>query len=168
MFDKQKITAILPAKSGMGKNGKPYSFYKIKTDRHGDKILSTFGDKVTESWKIGDEIEIKVTETVSPDGRFTNYNFEYPKKPKDNERLASLEITVDQLKRKLQEVIDHLKGNKPENLLTSAGTPIPFDKASKAQFDALSPERQKEATETLYGKPTEYPKDTITSEDVPW
>jgi hypothetical protein len=58
---------------------------------------------------------------------------------------------------------------KPENLLTSAGTPIPFDLESKKQFDALPVEKQKEAVATLYGKPTEYPEETtINPEDVPF
>lgn len=101
MYEKQKITEILPAKSGVGKNGKPYSFYKIKTDRQGDKTLTTFGDKVTANWKVGDEIEIKVTQSVSPDGKYTNYNFEYPKEPSVSERVKLLEIDMDMIKRKL-------------------------------------------------------------------
>lgn len=101
MFDKQKITAILPAKSGIGKNGKPYSFYKIKTDRWGDKVLTTFGDQVTAKWQIGDEIEIKVTESVSADGKYTNYNFEYPKKPSPSVEIEKIKIRLDFIERHL-------------------------------------------------------------------
>lgn len=99
MFEKQKITAILPSKSGIGKNGKPYEFYKIKTDRQGDKILTTFGSAETAKWKVGDEIEISVTTTVSPDGKYTNYNFEYPKKPSVAIDVQKIWIEIDRIKR---------------------------------------------------------------------
>lgn len=101
-MEKNIIKEILPEKSGISKTGKPYTFYKIKTDKHGDKVLTTFGSAVTAKWKVGDEIEIKVTETRSADGKYTNYNFEYPKVPPMGLELESLKMRVDKIEKFLK------------------------------------------------------------------
>lgn len=54
----------------MGKNGKPYSSIRIKTNVHGDKLLSGFGNKDNALWNVEDEVEIIVTEN----GQYLNFD----------------------------------------------------------------------------------------------
>lgn len=42
------------------KAGKSYSVCSIKTKEHGDVFINGFGNKTTESWKIGDIVEAEI------------------------------------------------------------------------------------------------------------
>lgn len=53
--------------------GKPYVSMVIKTNAHGDKTLSGFGNKENESWKPGDEVEFNVVQ------KDQYLNFEVPR-----------------------------------------------------------------------------------------
>ncbi len=84
-MDKQKITQLNTYdkdKQGnllLTKDGRTYSKWLFKTNFGGDKLLSTFKDKNNANWKVGDEIEGKITETRGQNGQ-VYYNFETPKK----------------------------------------------------------------------------------------
>ena len=66
-------------------SGKPYTSLSIKTQEHGDKYLSGFGNKDNEGWNEGDTVEIETKEVVK-DGK-TYLNFETPKKAALNEEM---------------------------------------------------------------------------------
>ncbi len=84
-MEKQKITQLNTYdKDKQGnplttKDGRTYSKWLFKTDRGGDKLLSTFKNKDNANWKVGDEIEGKITESRGQNGQ-VYYNFEVPKK----------------------------------------------------------------------------------------
>ena len=52
----------------------PYTKCSIMTEQHGEKWVGGFGNKTTDSWTVGQEVEINV---VEKDGYL---NFELPKK----------------------------------------------------------------------------------------
>jgi len=104
-MEKQKITQInryttkkdgspLMAKQKDG-SMKPYTSIRIKTDRHGDKFLSGFGDKDNAGWNVGDEIEIEVKQ----EGEYLN--FKTPKKSSGVDAGKVEEILNGQLTIKL-------------------------------------------------------------------
>jgi len=136
MFEKQKLTQI--QRYTTNKDGSPLTFQKdgksvpytrvlLKTDREGDKMMSGFGNKTNEHWKVGDEIEIKCTEVRGKDGK-TYFNFEMPKK--DDAVIAKLNALDSELTRinlNLNKIIRHLSDIEPLNT-TSDGSLMPnFD-----------------------------------------
>ena len=63
------------------KDGRPYTRMSIKVEEKGDKYISGFGSKENESWKVGDDVEITVTESDKTDKNGEPYlNFSIPKK----------------------------------------------------------------------------------------
>lgn len=76
----------------VNRNGKPYTRVSIKTEQHGDKWLSGFGNKENSSWDKGDEVEIIVEEKgqwlnfKTPPNTVTRQEFEALEK-----RVAALE-----------------------------------------------------------------------------
>lgn len=120
-MNKHKITYI-QRENKTSKNGKPYERVTIKTDREADKFLSGFGGAETRDWEVGSEVEITVTPVQSADGKKTFFNFDYPRKPKLEDRVGRLEIELDMLKRFIKQ---YCKPRQSE-MTTSAGTPVPF------------------------------------------
>lgn len=51
------------------KAGKPFTSVSIKTQEHGEKYMSGFGNKDNAGWKVGDKVNIKVT----PNGEYLNF-----------------------------------------------------------------------------------------------
>lgn len=102
MYEKQKITALTRENKVSAKSGKPYERLMLKTDKHGTQDISCFGSAETRNWKVGDEIELKVIETISPDGKRTYFNGEYPRKPSFEVRLSLLEGRVDSIVRQMK------------------------------------------------------------------
>jgi hypothetical protein len=102
MYEKQTITSIRSEEKISAKTNKPYERLWIKTEKHPDKEISGFGSASTKDWKVGTEVELKVTESVSPDGKRTYVNFEYPRKASLETRVAMIEMWMDSVKRKEQ------------------------------------------------------------------
>ena len=50
--------------------GKPYTSLSIKTNEHGEKWLSGFGNKDNENWNTGDTVEIEVEQK----GEYLNFS----------------------------------------------------------------------------------------------
>lgn len=128
-MEKQKITSLTvydKDKNGnllKTKDGRNYSRLVIKTDKHGDKSLSGFVGKITANWKVGDEVELKVTEVGSTDGK-TYYNFEVPKEEdRSNQKLEQILNGITSIKLQNERIISFLKPK--DNGLTSAGTKVP-------------------------------------------
>ena len=64
-------------KAYVGKNGRPYTRLGLKTQEHGDKWLSGFGNQTNANWKIGDVVEIEVEEVAGKDGKqYLNFRME--------------------------------------------------------------------------------------------
>lgn len=93
--DKDKNGAPLKTKIG-----KPYVRVNIKTDAHGDKYISGFGNAENANWKIGDKINVLVEQ------RGEYLNFSMPRKEGfDAERFVqSLHTIIEQNRAILDEV----------------------------------------------------------------
>lgn len=65
---KKDGTALMTSK------GRPYTSVRIKTQEHGDVMISGFGNSENALWKVGDTVDI----TVSQKGEY--WNFEMPKR----------------------------------------------------------------------------------------
>lgn len=57
-------------KERTAKSGKPYTSLGLKTNEHGDKWLSGFGNKDNADWKAGDTVEIDVEQK----GEYLNFS----------------------------------------------------------------------------------------------
>lgn len=106
-------------------SGKPFTSVSIKAKEYGDKFISGFGNKINESWKEGDTVEV-----LSVDQKGDYLNFEMAKFVSKSEAPSTQEIAkvsqkLDVMNPKLDAIIAHLSGTKKLGL-TSAGTPVPF------------------------------------------
>lgn len=91
--------------------GKQYWSVRIKTEEHGDKILSGFGNAGNKDWKVGDTVEITVTE-VNKDGK-TYYNFDNPKEGGNGSAVMVKLNFMDERLKRIEEKIDMQFGIKP-------------------------------------------------------
>lgn len=88
---KTKLTFVKRTERTSSKTGKPFTSISIKTEAHGDKYLSGFGNSDNASWEAGTEVEID-TSSVNKDGK-EYINFTTPKKavtPQTESRTANL------------------------------------------------------------------------------
>ena len=56
----------------ISKDGNPYNKIAIKTEQHGEKWLSGFGNSANYFWKKGDTVEVEITEANGGFLNFTN------------------------------------------------------------------------------------------------
>ena len=139
-----KLTWIGQKKDVNTKNGLKQQF-SIKVEGN-DNYLSGFCNAVTDSWKVGDNVEIVIS-SREYNGK-TYYNFNLPKKGEiSNDKLEHILTKLSRLQFSVDKIIEHLT---PKSRLTSVGTPIPFDAESEAEFAKKSPEEQEEAKKKLY------------------
>lgn len=114
----------------VSKAGKPYVRLSIKTDKHGERYISGFGNKDNANWQIGDEVDIKVTESETKDKNGLPYlNFEMPKGSNGYKQLITegIMIKLGLMNAKLDDIVDHLAGRRPLDR-TSDGSKMPnFD-----------------------------------------
>lgn len=132
--------------------GKPYTSVRIKTQEHGDKQLSGFGNAGNKDWKEGDTVEINVTEKVS-NGR-TFLNFENPK-PQSGPDMKNVEVRLAFISHKVDECHEMLT-----RLSKKAGTLSAVEEARSTpamtpNFDP-SPEDINSAL------------DSLSEEEIPW
>lgn len=102
---KVKLIQITRRDKVSSKTNKPYVSLLIKTQEHGDKFLSGFGNKDNSDWKEGDSVEITVT-AVQKDGK-EYLNFETPKKSDSSEEVLNALAGVNM---KLDAIWSLLKG----------------------------------------------------------
>lgn len=88
----------------VSKTGKPYSKCNIKTQQHGDKWLSGFGNKTNEGWKVGDEVEVKITQN----GEWLNYETPKAEDIQKNE-IEVLKTKLWALTHRVDEMAEYLK-----------------------------------------------------------
>lgn len=50
--------------------GRPYTSVRIKTQEHGDKVISGFGNAENAAWQVGSTVDI----TVTPKGEYLNFD----------------------------------------------------------------------------------------------
>lgn len=94
----------------ISKQGKPYTRVSIKIESKGDRYISGFGSKENEAWKVGDEVEISITESSSKDKNGQPYlNFTVPKK--EDRTLENTELILNRLvgiSLKLDQILAHI------------------------------------------------------------
>jgi|TARA_Y100000310_G_scaffold118355_1_gene117232 hypothetical protein len=44
----------------ISKNGKPYTRCSIKVEKLGDLFINGFGNDITKTWQVGDEVEVRL------------------------------------------------------------------------------------------------------------
>lgn len=65
----------------VSKQGKPYTRLSIKVESKGERYISGFGNQGNADWKVGDEVDITITESDAKDKTGKPYlNFSQPKK----------------------------------------------------------------------------------------
>lgn len=87
--------------------------FSIKVEGN-DNYLGVWASQANRDWKIGQEIEGTITESAGRDGK-KFFNFDMPKK--NDEALAlvkSLEITVNLMKRKVDEMYEDYSKKKAD------------------------------------------------------
>lgn len=84
------------------KDGRPYVRLLIKTDRHGDALVSGFGSPDNADWKEGDEVDVEVIEVKK--GERTYLNLKLPERPRNGgqssevlTKLGKIEFKIDAL-----------------------------------------------------------------------
>ena len=99
---KVKITQIYRSDKDKNGNllktadGRPYERIAIKTAEYGDRWISGFGNRRNRDWRVGDVVDIEISE-VEKDGQIY-LNFETPSRlDLLEERIGALEVQVDAL-----------------------------------------------------------------------
>lgn len=83
----------------ISKDGNPYNKVAIKTEQHGEKWLSGFGNSANYFWRKGDVVEIEVT----PSGEFLNFTNESTMLDR---MLKAMEIRIMKLERSLNKKVE--------------------------------------------------------------
>lgn len=98
------------------KDGKPYQSVRVQTEEHGDKWLSGFGNKTTDTWVEGSKVEVLVEQK----GEYLNF-----KMPTANNvaNIALQDLTARVVK--LEEIL--LKNEHSAPLGDVAGVDEAFD-----------------------------------------
>ena len=81
------ITAVSRKQRTSARTGKPFTSLGLKTQEHGEKWLSGFGNVDNADWKAGDTVEVEIEEKNG------YLNFSTPKKdntPQTDNRLINL------------------------------------------------------------------------------
>ena len=93
--------------------GKPYTKCNIKCTEYGDKYLSGFDNKETQTWKIGDTVDI----IIEQKGEYLNFSL--PKKETggltemDREMFMRMEKKIDSINWHIIEFLRAQKGGQP-------------------------------------------------------
>lgn len=82
----------------MSKAGKPYTRLTLKVESKGDRFISGFENAQTKEWRVGDEVDIIITESDKKDKNGNPYlNWSLPKKEAVSNDLLK-QIADDQFK----------------------------------------------------------------------
>jgi hypothetical protein len=111
-------------------SGKPFTSVTLKAKEYGEKFISGFGNKANEGWKVGDEVEVEITEKPSVNKKGENVvylNFSMPEKSAGFDAKLLSEIANRQISHGLllQKIWDKLE-NKPKPAPVISGTDIPY------------------------------------------
>lgn len=105
-YTKVKLTTVYHAdkdrntkKPYISKEGNPYSKISIKTEQHGDKWLSGFGNTANYFWRKGDIVEIEITENNG----FLNFSNESTMLDR---MMKAMEIRIMKLERSLNKKVE--------------------------------------------------------------
>ncbi|NHZ84603.1 MAG: hypothetical protein GWP19_01820 [Planctomycetia bacterium] len=97
------------------KDGREYTRVSIKTDKHGDVLLSGFGNRSNANWKEGDTVEI----VVEQKGQYLNFSMP--------DEVALLKIRVEKLE--------------AEAALRAGGTAVSQVVDTPAPVDEINPDK---------------------------
>lgn len=121
------------------KTNKPYTSLRIKCNEHGDKYLSGFDGAETKDWKIGDTVEVEITQN----GDYLN--FSVPKRnapsgggmsPEQFDRIYREVYATRQEMVMIRQLLQE-KGVIPTANAVSANIPYPESKGPTAFDDPL-------------------------------
>lgn len=98
------------------KTGKPYTnergaFKKclIKCEEKGDQYISMFGSQTTESWKIGDVVEVEITEKVFNGKVYLNGKLPSSGGFELAKRIGTLESKVEVMQKEVDALKEEMK-----------------------------------------------------------
>ena len=117
----------------ISKQGKPYTRLSIKVESKGDRYISGFGNEGNKDWKVGDEVDITITESTTMDKSGKPYlNFSMPKKDSGNEEVMTMlqKIFMAQggMANDLRRIIDRLDAKTyPTRESEGLTDDVPFD-----------------------------------------
>ncbi len=111
------------------KTNKPYERISLKVSEYGNRFLSGFGSQVTQNWKMGDDVELTVSEVANPKGGMSYLNFEYAKPDSLADRVKRIEITVQQLEPMFRE------WKEKNSKVGSTNIPYPTEPQGQPNFD---------------------------------
>jgi len=154
-MEKVKITWIKREEKVSQRTNKPFTSLSIKTDKHGERYLSSFGSKDNADWNVGDEVEISVTEKVS--GGKSYLNFETPKKSV---------LEVSSVNHKLESILIKL-GKIEYKLGIMPMTPSNAEEADKG-YKYPTPEEDASYTKAKAESEIKYPDEEINVEEIPF
>lgn len=112
------------------KDGRPYTRMTLKVESKGDRYISGFGSASNKDWKVGDEVDIIITEAEKTDKEGKPYlNFSQPKAATSNpdERIGKILTELTFIKLTLQQILQYVEPKKK-------GVPYPKNEFSEEAF----------------------------------
>lgn len=104
------------------KAGKPYTRLSLKVESKGDRYVSGFGNTENKDWKVGDEVDIVITESTTQDKNGNPYlNFSMPKKEdKVDEKLEMILNKLTGLIISVETIKEAVRPKKPSTYPTQS------------------------------------------------
>jgi len=107
----ETITEITRVPLTSKSTGKPFTSLRMKVASRGDALISGFGNKSNEHWKVGDSVNILIEQK----GQYLNFTQADSKQGQEktaNAKIEEILTKVSKIDYKIDRIIDHLKGNK--------------------------------------------------------
>lgn len=134
MIQKLTITKLFEKQQVSTRTNKPFTSLSLLTTEYGSRYLSGFGSKESSSWKIGDVVEVDVTESEKLDKNGKPYlNWSLIKKP---DEMASIKATLAKHERLINEIVEHIKMKEDDGRNSDGSLPPNFD--VNAELESLS------------------------------
>lgn len=116
-MQKYKIEAVGEPKTIQGQKG-PFQVFGVKVN---EGWVNGYYNKQTQTWKVGDEVEMIITEKAGKDGKMYK-NFSVPNKDDaQNERISKLESRVMKLELAESRMIEKITAEVKSALMLELG-----------------------------------------------
>lgn len=111
----------------VNKQGKPFTRLTIKVESKGDRYISGFANEGNKNWRVGDEVDIIITESKTLDKNGKPYlNFSLTKKEvvqsgdmkEIKDELFKVIVRVGAMHNDLRILMEQMKVRKPESYPT--------------------------------------------------
>lgn len=100
------------------KTGRPYTRLTIKAESRGDKYLSGFENAATKDWKVGDAVDIEITEN----GQYLNFSVPKVADSKVTENTEAILNRLVTMNIKLDQILEVVKPKKSVSFKTPENT----------------------------------------------